>query len=154
NLLNSHTDPTFLRTVLYYEVARQYIPAPKANYARVVINGESWGVYINAQQFDKEFIHDWFGTTKGARWKVPGSPRGRGGLNYLGEEVADYKRIYELKTRDDPKSWRDLIHLCQGLDETPLDRLENDLAPLLDLDGTLKFLALENALINSDGYWI
>ena len=41
--------------------------------------------------------------TKGARWKVPGSPGGRGGLEYLGDDVAAYKRIYEIKTKDDPK---------------------------------------------------
>ena len=28
------------------------------------------------------------------------------------------------------------------------------MAPILNIDGTLRFLALENALINSDGYWI
>jgi hypothetical protein len=44
NLLNSHDDPTFLRLVLFNEIAREYIPAPKANHVRVVINGESWGV--------------------------------------------------------------------------------------------------------------
>src|SRR5690606_4725894 len=37
---------------------------------------------------------------------------------------------------------------------TPTDQLAAALAPMLDLDGTLKFLALENALINCDGYWI
>jgi len=154
NLLNSHTDPTFLRTILYYQVAREYIAAPKANFARVVINGESWGVYVNAQQFNKDLVKDWFGTVKGARWKVPGSPRGRGGLNYLGEDVREYRRIYDIKTKDDPKSWADLIHLCKVLNETPPDQLEKALDPLLDMDGALKFLALENALINNDGYWI
>jgi len=44
NLLNSHEDPTFLRSVLFYDIAREYIAAPKANFVRVVINGESWGV--------------------------------------------------------------------------------------------------------------
>ena len=39
NLLNAHEDPTFLRTVLYQHIAREYIPAPKANFVRVVING-------------------------------------------------------------------------------------------------------------------
>ena len=42
NLLNSHEDPSFLRTVLSLQIARAYLP-PKANFARVVINGESWG---------------------------------------------------------------------------------------------------------------
>lgn len=154
NLLNSHEDPTFLRTILYFDIARQYLPAPKANFARLVINGESWGVYVSVQQFNKDFIKEWFGTTKGARWKVPGSPMGRGGLEYLGEDVAAYKKIYEIKSKDEPKAWADLIKLCQVLNETPADKLEAALAPLLDVDGALKFLALENALINNDGYWV
>jgi spore coat protein CotH len=153
NLLNSHTDPTYLRSMLYYLVARTYIPAPKANYARVVINGEGWGVYVSAQQFNKDFTRDFFKSTGGARWKVPGSPRGRGGLEYLGEDAAAYKKIYDLKSKEDPKSWAALIELCKTLNETPTNKLESALAPILNIDGTLKFLALENALINSDGYW-
>jgi len=153
NLLNSHTDPTFLRTVLYYHIARAYIPAPKANYVRVVINGESWGIYVNGQQFNKDFTRDWFNSTQGLRWKVPGSPRGDGGLSYLGQDSAKYKERYEIRSKDEVKSWHELIQLCQVLNETPADKLEAALNPLLDIDGTLKFLALENALINSDGYW-
>jgi hypothetical protein len=154
NLLNSHQDPTFLRTALFMHIARQYIPAPKVNCMRVVVNGESWGVYPNAQHFNSDFVNDWFGTTKGARWKVPGSPMGRGGLNYLGDDPAAYKRIYEIKTRDDPKAWADLIRLCKTLTQTPAAQLEKALAPQLDIDGALKFLALDKALINNDGYWI
>jgi len=45
NLLNANQDPTLRRSVLFLEVARDYIPAVKANFVRVVINGESWGVY-------------------------------------------------------------------------------------------------------------
>ena len=154
NLLNSHEDPTFLHTVLYFEVARHYIPAPKANYVRVVINGESWGLYVNAQQFDKAFLAENYPSAKGSRWKVPGSPGGAGGLDYLGEKVDDYKRRYQIKSEDGEKAWKDLIHLCRVLNETPLDRLEKALEPILDVDGALWFLALENALINGDGYWV
>lgn len=154
NLLNSHEDPTFLRSVLFYQIAREYIPAPKANFARVVINGESWGVYVNVEQFNKDFVKESFGTTKGARWKVPGSPGAQGSLAYLGDDPAPYKRIYEIKSKDDRKSWTDLIKLCKVLNETQSNRLEQALAPLLDVDGALKFLALDNALINNDGYWI
>jgi hypothetical protein len=153
NLLNSHVDPTYLRSVLYYQAARDYMPAPKANYVRVVINGESWGIYVNAQQVNKDFTKEVFNSTKGARWKVPGSPRGDGGLTYVGDDVAEYKKRYEIKSKDDPKSWTDLIKLCRVLNETPVDELEKRLSPILDIDGVLKFLALENVFINSDGYW-
>jgi hypothetical protein len=154
DLLNSHEDPTFLRATLYSHVVREYIPAPKANYVRVVINGESWGVYVNAQHFNKEFTKESFGSTKGARWKVSGSPRASGGLKYIGEEVAEYKKHYEIKSKDDTNSWAALIKLCRVLDKTPAGELEKALSPLLDIDGALKFLALENVFINNDGYWI
>ena len=92
NLLNAHEDPTAMRTVLYLQAAREYLPAPKANFVRVVLNGESWGIYPNAQQYNKDFDNEWFKTTDGARWKVPGSPGGRGGLEYVGDDPAAYKR--------------------------------------------------------------
>jgi spore coat protein CotH len=153
NLLNANQDPTFLRTVLFHQIARQYIPAPKANHVRVVINGESWGIYVNAQQFNSEFTKEWFSSTKGRRWKVPGSPGGRGGLAYVGDDAATYKRLYEIKTKNEPKAWADLIRLCKVLNETPPEKLEAALEPLLDIDGVLKFLALDKTFINNDGYW-
>ena len=39
------------------------------------------------------------------------------------------------------------------LHETPPDRLEKALAPIFDIDGALKWLALDNVLMNGDGYW-
>ena len=56
-------------------------------------------VYVNVQQFNKEFLEENFKTTKGARWKVTGSPMGRGGLEYLGEDVERYKRILDIFQR-------------------------------------------------------
>lgn len=153
NLLNSNGDATLMRTLLFSHIARQYIPAPKVNYVRVVINGESWGVYVNAQQFNADFIREHFGTTAGARWKTPGSPMGRAGLAYVGDDAGAYKRLYEIKSKDDAKSWAALIELCKVLNETPADKLEAALEPILDIDSTLKFLALDKALVNSDGYW-
>ena len=154
NLLNAHEDPTFLHTVLYSQIARKYIPAPKANFVKVVINGESWGLYVNAQQFNKEFLTENYSSGKGSRWKVQGSPGGRGGLEYLGDKIDDYKARYSLKTEDNEKAWKALIKLCKTLNETPPSELEEKLSPMLNIDETLWFLALDNALINSDGYWV
>jgi hypothetical protein len=153
NLLNGMNDPTFLRTVLYSEIARQYVPTAKANFVRLVINGESWGIYTNLQQFDRDFIQDWFKVRRGERWRAPGSPNGRAGLEYLGDNPARYKSLYEIRSRDDEESWVALIQLTRILNETPLDQLESALAPVLDIEGVLKFLALDVVLVNSDGYW-
>jgi spore coat protein CotH len=154
NLLNAHEDPTYLRPILFLEIARDYLPASKANLARVAINGENWGIYDNVEQFNKDFVKEWFGTTKGARWKVRGSPGGQGGLKYLDDDSNYYKDIYTIKTKDDPKAWASFIQMCKILNETRPDKLEAALSLLLDIDGALRFIALDNALINNDGYWI
>lgn len=156
NLLNSNGDPTFLRCVLYSIIARAYLPAPKANLVKVVINGESWGVYVNTQQFNKDFVAEWFPSGKGARFKVPGSPRGGGGLVYRGDDPAEYARQYELKSdggEGRSEAYRLLIDLCRTLGTTPAEELESKLPAVLDVDGALRFLAVENVLMNSDGYW-
>src|SRR4029079_193359 len=53
NLLNSNEDPTMMRAVLFFHIARNYLPVPKANFVRVVINGEDWGIYQSVQQYNK-----------------------------------------------------------------------------------------------------
>ncbi len=153
NLLNSHEDASFLRAALYSAIAQNYLPAPRVNFVRVVINGENWGIYASAEQFNKDFTKDRLNTTKGARWKVPGSPGGRGGLAYLGDDPAPYRSIYEIKSKDTPAAWAKLIGLTKTLAETPPAELEAALAPLLDIDGALRFLALDVTFLNGDGFW-
>lgn len=152
-LLNGAADPTLLRNALYMHIMRQYIPAPLVNYMKVYINGEYWGVYVNEEHLTSEFTRRAVGTAEALRWKIPGSPRARGGLEYLGEDPAAYRSIYEIKSADRKDSWKALIRLCKVLNQTPPAQLQAALAPLLDVDGALRFLAVEKALINNDGYW-
>ncbi len=153
NLLNCAGDPSMMSAVLYAHIGRQYVPTPRANFVEVVINGESWGVYANVQQFDKIFLRENFQSAKGTRWKVPGSPGADGGLRYLGEELTGYQQRFDMKSHDGQKAWMALVGLCRVLNETPPDELEDQLVKVLDIDETLKFLALDVVLVSSDGYW-
>lgn len=159
NLLNSNGDASLMSTAIYSSIAQPLTAAPRANWARVVINGENWGVYVNVEQFNKDFTDRRFEAgdanagKAGARWKVPGRPGGRSGLEYTGDDPAPYKQKFEIKSKDRPQDWQALINLCKVLNTTPPQRLEAELAPILDIDGVLKFLALDIALSNSDGYW-
>lgn len=153
NLLNGIGDATNMRTFLYSLIARDYTEAPAVGFVRLVVNGESWGIYQNQQQFNKDLLNDQFAEAGGVRWKVPGSPNGRGGMEYLGSEIEAYKSIYEIKNRDTDASWEALVELFRVLHETPDDQLVEALEPILNIDGVLRFLALDVALVNADGYW-
>ena len=152
NLLNFNGDPGMMSSMLYSSIANRGVPAPKVNYVRVVINGESWGIYANAQQFDATFVKEHF-DGKGRRWKVSGSPNGDGGLAYLGDDVEEYRRRYTIKTKDDAEAWGNLIEFCRVLNETPIEQLPSKIEPMLAVDEVLWFLACDVALSNSDGYW-
>ena len=81
NLLNGHSDPSYLRAVMFTRIAREYMPAHHANLVKVVINGESFGIYANVQQFNRDYLRDFYGTRGGVRWKIPagaGAPLGHG----------------------------------------------------------------------------
>jgi hypothetical protein len=155
NFLNANGDPTLLRSVVSMHIARQYIAAPKANFVRVVINGEYWGIYSSVQQFDKQFLRDNFDTTKGTRWKIPqgGFGAGVGGFVYAGDDPESYRYTFQIKTKEDPEAWKALIGLARTLAETPADRLEAALEPMLDVDAFLGFIALDTAMASGDGFY-
>ena len=152
NLHNGAEDPTFIREVLYLRICRDYMPAFRANFAKVVINGESWGIYLNVQQYNSDFVDEWFGSRKGARWKVGGGS-GKKGLSYEGDDVSAYQG-YSLKTDDAPETaLTDLINLCRVLSTTEDGQLEAALKPIFNIDGALWSLALENVFVD-EGYFI
>ena len=152
NLLNAHTDPSFLREVTYNFVARDYVPAPRANFVRLVINGEDWGIYVNTQQLNKEFTEEWFGSRKGVRWKIRAGGGARS-LNDNGDDPEDYKEFYEAKSNESERAWLDLVRVCRELGTTPVEMLDRRLDRMLDVDRALWFLAMDNVLIDSDGYY-
>jgi len=83
NLINCANDPTFMREVLYSNTCRRQVPSARANFVKLVINGQNWGIYANVQQLNAEFIEDWFPSNDGTRWRAEGrmggTPGGGGG---------------------------------------------------------------------------
>jgi hypothetical protein len=166
NLHNCFDDPSFMREVLYYHQIRKHIPASKANFTHLFINGQDWGLYPSVQQLDGNFFEEWFLSNDGTRWRAlkPGAfggPGGGGGdpfgagkssLNWLGTDTLEYQDYYTLKKANKPNPWDDLLHVCDVLNNTPPDLLEAEIRNVIDLDRTLWFLATEIAFADDDSY--
>ncbi|MEM1319574.1 MAG: CotH kinase family protein [Bacteroidota bacterium] len=153
-LSNIFRDPSFLREVMSYEIARKYMPAPKANFIRLYVNDTLLGIYNNTESVDEAFLEKHFGWGEGVlvkcdpNWhaKTPdGCDKGeKASLLYLGSDSLCYKGLYEMKT---DHGWRDLIELCQILDEDP-----SNVDDYLNIDRTLWMHAFNNLLVNLDSY--
>jgi spore coat protein CotH len=154
NLLNANGDDSLMREVLFSNIASDYMPAPKANFVQVVVNGIYLGVYGNVQQINKEFTKQAYGSRKGVRWKVPPDFNGGGALIDLGDDLSAYKSAYELKTDSaDDQDWIALRSFCKVLGTTPQEQLIEVLPQHLDVEETIRFLALDNIFMDSDGYY-
>ena len=154
-LSNVFRDPTFLREVISYEIARQYMPAPKANYAKLYVNGEYLGFYNSTESIDKAFLRSTFEDSgKGTTFKCDPTwgakqpercPEGdKASLMYLGPDPNCYFPLYEKKS---DRGWTDLVELARVLNNEP-EQLEE----ILNIELTLWMLAFNNIMVNLDSY--
>lgn len=155
-LSNGFLDPSFVREPLAYEVVRKYMPAPQCNFSKLYVNNKYYGVYINSESVDLNFIKKHFGTTSGHivkcdpdNWKrvrsQTGCPKGENAsLVYLNDSPGCYDAFYEV---DHELAWKPLLNLIKVLNKTP-EKIEK----VLDVDQTLWMLALNNVMVNLDSY--
>jgi hypothetical protein len=153
NLSSALRDPSMIREVLGYEIARHYMPAPRANYSRVYVNGEYYGLFVNVEPIDYAFLALNFGDDKGTFVQcapnllepAPTSCKSDvfGSLQY-DNSAKCYLHNFELLSES---GWDDLIQLTQILNEKT-----EDIEKVLDVDRTLWMLAFNNVLANLSSY--
>ncbi len=148
-LSNVIQDPSFLREVLSYEIARKYMPASRANFARVYINNVYWGLYTNVEDVDDPFLVDHYGESHGTFFKCNPTELDFDGDNCnlgnsYGTDTTDYYPYYDLQS---DFGWEDLYELVDVLNEDP-----SNIEAVLNVDRTLWMHAFNYTLINFDSY--
>lgn len=154
-LNNGDQDPSWLREVLSYEIARKYMVAPRANYMRVYANGEPLGIYANIENVDKDFVSNGFQSGRNraffeANYDPDAPPPfgcndGQGAsLEYLGPTDVCYFNTYSMNSDE---GWALLRQMTYTLNLEP-DNVEE----VLDLDRFIWMCAFNNLLVNLDSY--
>lgn len=150
-LSNGAADPTFAREVTSYWILGHYMHVPRANFAKVYINGAYYGLMTNVEHIGKTFVDNHFYSSGGAFFKCnpafgagPGGGFGSPNLKWLGTDSSLYYNSYELKS---DIGWAELLHLIDTLNNksAALDRI-------LDVDRALWMLAFNDLLVNLDSY--
>lgn len=153
-LSNMFRDPSYLREVLAYELAGQYIISPKANFAKVTVNGKYLGLYANTESIDEHFIKNEFKDNDGIlfkcdpNWDSPellDCPKGdKASLQWQGEDSSCYFGNYELKS---DYGYKELLDLIRTLNQNP-SKIES----VLDVNSVLWMHAFNHTLVNLDSY--
>ena len=148
-LSNGFRDPSFIREVLSYEIASNYMPSPKATYANVFVDGVFIGLYTCIQSIDDDFTNEQFYERNGPFFKaentgfsIPGCMGQLGILEYYSDTNC-YQRAYEMQSSND---WQKLGDF--------LDTLNNhftEIESVMDVDRALWMMAFENLIVCLDG---
>ncbi len=153
-LSNVFRDPSFLREVMSYEIARKYMPAPKACYVKLYVNDVLIGLYNSTESIDENFLIKNYGYEEGTllkcdpSWKAKlkkGCNKGdKASLMFQGEDTDCYKGNYELKS---DKGWKELVELTETL-----NKKNKEVDKILNIDQVLWMHAFNNVLVNLDSY--
>lgn len=140
-LSNGFHEPSSVREVLLYKMARQYMPSSGANYAQVTINNTLWGLYTNVEAVTKTFLQDRFYSDNNV---FVFADNGGCNLVYKGPDTTMYYNPYTIKS---DYGYTRLMNLC--------DTLRNDMAyieNILDVDRAIWMMAFTNVTVTLDSY--
>lgn len=153
HLSSALRDPSMVREVLGYEIARTYLPAPLANYARVYINGTFIGLFVNVEPLGEAFLQRNFGSAGGSLFRASPVKEGKAppecrskiyGTLQKDNSIACLKRNFSALRGEGWSRLERLTHMLQ--DEV------DDIGQILDVDRTLWMLAFNNVLVNLQSY--
>jgi spore coat protein H len=141
HLNNSVQDASYLTETLCGDLFRQAgVPAARACYATLVLNGRKKGVYVLKEGFEKEMLGLYFKKTKGNLYD--------GG--FLREITDPLER--DGGEGDDVDKWQDLKALASAAQSTNVLTRFDELSKVLDVDRFIAFTAMEVMTWDWDGY--
>jgi len=155
NLNGEHNDPSVIRSKVCWDIFRKMeIPAPRSNHVRVYINNDYYGLYINVEHIDEEFVKSRFTYNDGNLYKClyPAD------LNYLGEDPNLYKlelngrRVYDLKINEELDDYSGFANFVDVLNNTPNNNIKCELDEVFNTYDYLKVIAADILFGNWDGY--
>lgn len=156
NLNGEHNDPSIIRSKLCFDLFHDAgIVASQAAHARVYINDLYYGLYINIEHIDEEFLKNHLPNPSGNLWKClyPAD------LIYRGSQPDDYRNfwsggrpVYELKTNKDAADFTRFTRFVSLLNLTPVAAFPDSLEKIADIENILSYFAMDVLLGSWDDY--
>ncbi|MBN2196801.1 MAG: CotH kinase family protein [Polyangiaceae bacterium] len=145
-LNNMVQDPSMAHEVLGYRYLRATgVPAPLCNYARVVVDGEPYGLYANLETADDEFAERRFDPAPGNLFDTTND-------QYFVDLTPSWLGSFELETNRDQPDTSDLETLIDAVG-APDESFYAEVGEHLDWDEVLTLGAAQAIIADWDGYF-
>jgi spore coat protein H len=152
NLNNLYQDPTFMREKVFLDFLNaKGLYAPRANYAKLYINGTYWGLYLMVERVNKTFAKDRFDNNGGNLFKGDNEMAACADLKYHGT-LQSYYNCYELKTNETANDWTDLINLTDKVMNTSSAEFRDSMEKVLNTNSFIGAWAACNLFADFDSY--
>lgn len=119
----------------------QGLPTHRANYARIFLNGDYLGVYVNVERIDTSFVQQHLPDDNGALFKVdeggPGS-----NLQLMNDAPSFYRKTFEPKSDSAKKAYAHLVEFMRRINAAEPDESAAALESSLELDDFLRVSAV------------
>lgn len=142
-LNNCKQDSPIINQYLAYNLFNKAgSPAPRASFSKVMVNGDSLGIYCRVESMKKPMVEKAFGSDKGVLFE-----------GTLTDFYPEFEKSFDRKfgSKDSGiaaiKKLTSIIH-SEVSDEVLIDELDQ----ILDIDAFLKFWAIESLIGFWDGY--
>ncbi len=115
----------------------------RCNFAKLYVNEQFAGVYVNAERIDDSFIDHHFPGKAGGLWKNDTGGPG-GDLRYVGDNPNSYSKAFEPKNKQAASKEEivQLLKFIQDINELPDDKFEQLLSQELDIDNFMQTIAV------------
>jgi CotH kinase protein/Lamin Tail Domain/Secretion system C-terminal sorting domain len=154
-LSNIWRDPSCVREVLAYEIARKYTTAPQANFANIYVDGALYGLYTSVENINKDFVKKHYWEDNGAFFKgeqiqgpptagCPGFPPPTSApiWGYLNNDTTCYEKYYELES---DYGYKEIMNMLDTF-----NNYTNSIEEVLNIDRHIWSIAYSNTFASLD----
>ena len=171
-------DDSLMREKLALELYKSAnVPVQEGAFARLFINGDTYGLYMISDSFNKKwlsaYVHGNEKTSVGFSYKMDSSPPDGpyADFKYLGDSYENYMNlptynldIYDentIKSDDLKTQWTPLANFIikynnwiKKYKKDTSDKAITELKKFLDVETTLRILAIETLILPLDNFWL
>jgi hypothetical protein len=124
------------------EILRDHgVTTHRCNYARLYVNKECRGVYVNVERIDESFLETHLPDPKGALFKVNEGGPGCN-LQFLGDDPALYLKTFDPRNRSAKKEPARLVEFIKLINKTEPKEFAKTLEAKMEVDDFLRVTAV------------